>query len=101
MRGSGCAGGTDHIKLLIDEAMLSVQDSYVSAIRLLADPTRLDSQTCTKCQEVLTKTVLCLQCSNVSCQKEAEAHSKSTRHMFGENVEVKARRKGWADIAAL
>ena len=64
--------------------MVSVRDSYASAIRLLADPNRLDAQTCSKCNEVLTRTILCLQCSNVACQREAEAHSKNTRHMFGE-----------------
>jgi len=64
--------------------MASVRDSYASAIRLLADPNRLDAQTCSKCNEVLTRTILCLQCSNVACQREAEAHSKNTRHMFGE-----------------
>ncbi|KAI5793866.1 hypothetical protein DFH27DRAFT_146876 [Peziza echinospora] len=77
------AYGCSHIKLLLDSAMVSVRDSYVSAIRLLADQNRLDAQTCTKCNEVLTRTMLCLQCSNVACQKEAEAHSKATRHMFG------------------
>ena len=69
--------------MLLDGAMISVRDSYVSAIRVLADPNRLDAQTCTKCNEVLTRTLLCLQCSNVACQKEAEAHSKATRHAFG------------------
>lgn len=69
--------------MLLDSAMASVRDSYVSAIRLLADPNRLDAQTCSKCNEVLTRTILCLQCSHVACQREAEAHSKSTRHMFG------------------
>ncbi|KAF8468917.1 hypothetical protein BDZ91DRAFT_656190 [Kalaharituber pfeilii] len=63
--------------------MNSVRDSYISAIRLLADPKGLDAQTCSKCNEVLTRTILCLQCSHVACHKEAAAHSKTTRHMFG------------------
>lgn len=77
-------GEIGHIKLLLESAQSSARDCYVSAIRLLADPNRLDAQTCIKCNEVLTRTVLCLQCSHVACQKEAEAHARSTKHMFGE-----------------
>lgn len=73
-----------HIKLLLESAQSDARDCYVSAIRLLADPNRLDAQTCIKCNEVLTRTVLCLQCSHVACQREAEAHARSTKHMFGE-----------------
>jgi len=89
--------GTGHIQIILDGAMGSVRDSYASAIRLLADPNRLDAQTCSKCNEVLTRTILCLQCSNVACQKEAEAHSKNTRHMFGEitNGEAGEGNDGW------
>ncbi|KAF8424052.1 hypothetical protein EV426DRAFT_600348 [Tirmania nivea] len=81
--GGLSAYGCSHIQIILDGAMVPVRDSYASAIRLLADPNRLDAQTCNKCNEVLTRTILCLQCSNVACQREAEAHSKNTRHMFG------------------
>lgn len=75
-----------HIQIILDGAKDDVRDNYASAIRLLADSNRLDAQTCSKCNEVLTRTILCLQCNNVACQKEAEAHSKNTRHMFGEII---------------
>jgi len=56
---------------------------YSEAARVVLDSGRLKAQKCTDCDYVLVQTFLCMQCTMVHCQRDAEQHHREKGHSFG------------------
>jgi ubiquitin carboxyl-terminal hydrolase 22/27/51 len=83
LEGNKLADGTAHIGLMLQKDRGTSRNFYSEATRVALDPDRLTAQKCARCSYQLTQTYLCLQCPNVHCPPDAEAHFKEEGHSFG------------------